>query len=63
MVSTNCVPSLYMDQPEGRTYDASVPAWFGLVPRKDPDQAVRWFKWKNAMPVHTGGSFEEDGKV
>ncbi|KAF4303625.1 Carotenoid oxygenase [Botryosphaeria dothidea] len=54
-----------VEKPGGHmwTYDASVPAWFGLVPRKDPDQAVRWFKWKNAMPVHTGGSFEEDGKV
>lgn len=46
-----------------RTYDESVPAWFGLVPRKSHEQPVRWFKWKNAMPIHTGASWEEDGKV
>ncbi|EKG10107.1 Carotenoid oxygenase [Macrophomina phaseolina MS6] len=54
-----------VEKPDGHmwTYDESVPAWFGLVPRKHLDQPVRWFKWKNAMPVHTGASWEEDGKV
>ncbi|GME65982.1 Carotenoid oxygenase [Neofusicoccum parvum] len=54
-----------VEKPGGHmwTYDESVPAWFGLVPRKSHEQPVRWFKWKNAMPIHTGASWEEDGKV
>ncbi|KAK1699822.1 carotenoid oxygenase [Colletotrichum godetiae] len=43
-------------------YDEECPAYFGLVPR-DLNKPVRWFKYHNSMPIHTGASWEEDGKV
>ncbi|KXH45761.1 isoeugenol monooxygenase [Colletotrichum nymphaeae SA-01] len=43
-------------------YDEECPAYFGLVPR-DIKKPVRWFKYHNSMPIHTGASWEEDGKV
>lgn len=45
-----------------RYYDEECPAYFGLVPR-DIKKPVRWFKYHNSMPIHTGASWEEDGKV
>ncbi|KAH0841806.1 Lignostilbene-alpha,beta-dioxygenase isozyme I [Fonsecaea pedrosoi] len=44
-------------------YDEKAPAWFGLVPRRDATKPVRWFQYKNCMAIHSGGSFEENGKV
>ncbi|OAL38047.1 hypothetical protein AYO20_02499 [Fonsecaea nubica] len=44
-------------------YDEKAPAWFGLVPRRDATKPVRWFRYKNCMAIHSGGSFEENGKV
>ncbi|EMR72786.1 putative lignostilbene dioxygenase protein [Eutypa lata UCREL1] len=43
-------------------YDEKCPAWFGVVPRKGTDP-VRWFKYKNCMSIHSGASWEEDGKM
>ncbi|OQV06216.1 hypothetical protein CLAIMM_10820 [Cladophialophora immunda] len=43
-------------------YDEQAPAWFGVVPR-DLSKPVRWFRYKNCMAIHSGGSFEEDGKL
>ncbi|RMJ13474.1 hypothetical protein CDV36_006840 [Fusarium kuroshium] len=43
-------------------YDETCPAYFGLIPR-DINKPVRWFKYKNSMPIHTGASWEDDGKV
>ncbi|KAI8206820.1 hypothetical protein KHU50_012320 [Colletotrichum sp. SAR 10_65] len=43
-------------------YDETCPAYFGLIPR-DLNKPVRWFKYKNSMPIHTGASWEDDGKV
>lgn len=45
-----------------RYYDEKCPAWFGVVPRKGTDP-VRWFKYKNCMSIHSGASWEEDGKM
>ncbi|CAG9977403.1 unnamed protein product [Clonostachys byssicola] len=43
-------------------YDETCPAYFGLIPR-DMNQPVRWFRYHNSMPIHTGASWEDDGKV
>ncbi|KZM18849.1 uncharacterized protein EKO05_0006636 [Ascochyta rabiei] len=43
-------------------YDEKMPTWFAVVPR-DESKSVRWFKHKNCMPVHSGASWEEDGKI
>jgi carotenoid cleavage dioxygenase-like enzyme len=47
----------------GRYYDEEAPAWFGVVPRRDRSKPVRWFQYKNCMAIHSGGSYEEDGKL
>ncbi|KAI8716932.1 hypothetical protein NCS52_00987800 [Fusarium sp. LHS14.1] len=43
-------------------YDEQCPAWFGVIPR-DESAPIRWFKYKNCMSIHTGASWEEDGKI
>ncbi|KAM5376886.1 hypothetical protein ACJZ2D_005230 [Fusarium nematophilum] len=43
-------------------YDEKSPAWFGVIPR-DENVPVRWFKYKNCMAIHSGASWEEDGKI
>ncbi|KAJ3543879.1 hypothetical protein NM208_g3341 [Fusarium decemcellulare] len=43
-------------------YDEKSPAWFGVIPR-DANVPVRWFQYKNCMAIHSGASWEEDGKI
>ncbi|KAJ5201059.1 hypothetical protein N7449_005862 [Penicillium cf. viridicatum] len=43
-------------------YDEKSPAWFGVIPR-DLSVPVRWFQYKNCLPIHSGASWEEDGKI
>ncbi|KAL3423042.1 isoeugenol monooxygenase [Phlyctema vagabunda] len=43
-------------------YDEKMPTWFAVCPRNQHEE-VRWFKYKNAMPIHSGASYEEDGKI
>ncbi|RSM03388.1 hypothetical protein CDV31_010522 [Fusarium ambrosium] len=43
-------------------YDEKCPAWFGVIPRNE-SAPIRWFKYKNCMSIHTGASWEENGKI
>ncbi|KAH7070039.1 putative cartenoid oxygenase [Paraphoma chrysanthemicola] len=43
-------------------YDEKMPTWFAVVPR-DEENSIRWFKYKNCMPIHSGASWEEGGKI
>ncbi|EED13423.1 cartenoid oxygenase, putative [Talaromyces stipitatus ATCC 10500] len=43
-------------------YNENCPAWFGVIPRNGHGE-VRWFKYRNCMAIHTGASWEENGKI
>lgn len=44
-------------------YDAKMPQYFGVIPRKGTAADVRWFEAPHAFPGHTINAYEEDGKI
>ncbi len=44
-------------------YEADMPQYFGVIPRRGQGSDVRWFTAPAAFPGHTVNAFEVDGKI
>ena len=44
-------------------YEADMPQYFGVMPRKGRGDEIRWFTAPPAFPGHTVNAYEEDGKI
>ncbi|KAH9208324.1 putative cartenoid oxygenase [Leptodontidium sp. 2 PMI_412] len=44
-------------------YDRELPAYMVVVPRNAPSEPIRSFSWNNCLNIHSGCTWEEDGKI